>query len=1174
MMISALVRWLKRWSHATKHSHRRETSRPLVEVLEARNLPATLTVSSLADGGPASLRGALAQAQSGDTIEFASSLNGGTIFLSGAQGELQLQTNVTIQGPGASNLTVSGNNASRVFSVFSGVNASITGLTITGGRNTFTTLNTAAGGGILNNGTLSLEGCIITGNTADASGPITSFSFGGGIFSQGNLSLTNCTVSGNTAHAGAVGTAKGGGIYMAAPFTLTLTNSTVTANVATGAALAVGGGICGEPVDILQNAGPTLILSDCSLTNNTAITPPGVTGNPAALGGGIYVAGGGSVQTVSLVRCQLVGNAATGIASAAGGGLYGSIGGQFPNMLTLSRCTIATNQVAANAVAGDTGTTTLVSAEGGGIWAAADPLMIGATTIAGNTVTASLAAGGGGGGAALARGGGIYSEEQVTLSDSTVSGNMLNVTAPTGEGISAGGGLYYQGSGTLDLTNCTIAANVASDAASTSVDGAGGGLSINSSPFGDPEASLRNCTIAGNSANGSAGGIEINEGALVEMINTIVARNTVAQVPSDVSGAVVSRGHNLIGAANGSSGWGATDLTGSILQPLNPLLGPLQNNGGPTATLALLAGSPAINAGDNSGAPAFDQRGPGFPRIANGTIDLGAFEVQPTPIAPLRITSVTGSPTGFTALFNRPLDLTPLNLYSGGNSALDPPDGSLTGAVSGPIAGSLVVSGFNDTITFVRTGGLLPADTYTLRLRSAANGFKDTSGGLLDGNGDGTPGDDFVSTFTFAPTSGQVVGIPDFARGPGQSVNVPATSSGLPLRISDGSGVTSVAVTLRYNPALLTILFAAPAAGTPTDSQVTLTRPTTSTVRLTFTSPSGLGSGPRDFVTLAAGVPSTATYGDKQVLGLGDLQINGAISFNVDDGLHVVAYFGDASGNARYSSADATRILRVAVGLDAGFAAFPLADPRILADIDGNGRVSSLDATRALQEALGIDQDRIPPLPANPPIITVAGPDPVLRLPPALVGRPGETLTLPVLLDSSDGLESADLAISYDAERLEVVEVRRGTLTGDFDVFLVNHANPAGTLRIGLGRTAGPIVGVGAGSVAEITFRVRESAPAGRAFINLRESLGETWTALNEGGLDLNPDPTDSPRDAVDGGIIVVAARSPLTRTWIERRITPQPATAAVDQFFASLTAGWFESLRVGQRRKTPRSGE
>ncbi len=65
---------------------------------------------------------------------------------------------------------------------------------------------------------------------------------------------------------------------------------------------------------------------------------------------------------------------------------------------------------------------------------------------------------------------------------------------------------------------------------------------------------------------------------------------------------------------------------------VDPMLGPLADNGGPTWTMALLPGSPAIDAGDNADAPEFDQRGPGFPRIVDGTIDMGAFEVQSSPI--------------------------------------------------------------------------------------------------------------------------------------------------------------------------------------------------------------------------------------------------------------------------------------------------------------------------------------------------------------------------------------------------------------------------------------------------------------------------------------------------------------------------------------------------------------
>src|SRR5262249_13553670 len=91
--------------------------------------------------------------------------------------------------------------------------------------------------------------------------------------------------------------------------------------------------------------------------------------------------------------------------------------------------------------------------------------------------------------------------------------------------------------------------------------------------------------------------------------------------------------HNLIGNPSGSSGFVSTDLVGTDISPLDPLLGPLQDNGGPTFTRALRAGSRARNAGDNalavdsSGTPlSTDQRG--FARIVDGSVDIGAFEVQ------------------------------------------------------------------------------------------------------------------------------------------------------------------------------------------------------------------------------------------------------------------------------------------------------------------------------------------------------------------------------------------------------------------------------------------------------------------------------------------------------------------------------------------------------------------
>jgi len=105
------------------------------------------------------------------------------------------------------------------------------------------------------------------------------------------------------------------------------------------------------------------------------------------------------------------------------------------------------------------------------------------------------------------------------------------------------------------------------------------------------------------------------------MRNTIVAGNTGSNASRDIIGYFYSLGYNLIGDTQGVSGFSSTDLLN-----VGPLLGPLQDNGGPTFTQALLPHSPAIDAGDNANAPATDQRG--FPRVVNGTIDIGAYEFR------------------------------------------------------------------------------------------------------------------------------------------------------------------------------------------------------------------------------------------------------------------------------------------------------------------------------------------------------------------------------------------------------------------------------------------------------------------------------------------------------------------------------------------------------------------
>jgi hypothetical protein len=115
--------------------------------------------------------------------------------------------------------------------------------------------------------------------------------------------------------------------------------------------------------------------------------------------------------------------------------------------------------------------------------------------------------------------------------------------------------------------------------------------------------------------------------------NTLIAGNfRGATARDDVYGSLDPGGdYNLIGDGTGMSGLSNGvngNLVGSADSPIEPLLGPLADNGGPTLTHALLPGSPAIDAGNNAYATAWDQRGPGYPRIVNGTIDIGAFEVQ------------------------------------------------------------------------------------------------------------------------------------------------------------------------------------------------------------------------------------------------------------------------------------------------------------------------------------------------------------------------------------------------------------------------------------------------------------------------------------------------------------------------------------------------------------------
>jgi hypothetical protein len=238
---------------------------------------------------------------------------------------------------------------------------------------------------------------------------------------------------------------------------------------------------------------------------------------------------------------------------------------------------------------------------GGGLFVAPDGfLLMDDSTVNGNISSGS--------------GGGLFPSQGSTafIRTSTISRNDT-------VGGSTGGGIFYGGGPGLTIQDCTISGNTADDS--------GGGIRV----FGGP-VRIVNSTIAFNTADsdnngfGTGGGISVNGEVLPVTLESTIVANNVASPPGftpDILGQV-SLDHCLVGNTTGNSLGGV-----NCIFNVDPRLGPLQFNGGPTKTHALLPGSPAINAGINRNALPTDQRGPGFFRTAGPGTDIGAFEVQP-----------------------------------------------------------------------------------------------------------------------------------------------------------------------------------------------------------------------------------------------------------------------------------------------------------------------------------------------------------------------------------------------------------------------------------------------------------------------------------------------------------------------------------------------------------------
>src|SRR5262245_26992888 len=289
--------------------------RPRLEALDDRTLPSTFTVTTKLDAGAGSLRQAVLDANGklgSDTIVFAKGVNG-TITLT--SGELLISGSVTINGPGAAQLSVSGNDSSRVFDMTSGLNVAINGLTITHG------FALDQGGGILNQGsTLALSADVLSQNVVLGSSA-TDSARGGGLRSlDGDLTITGCTITSNQALGGTSsfgGLCEGGGIHIDAG-TATISNSTFTGNIARGS-----NGLTGIAPGTAIGGAITSVTAPLTITGSTFRSNSAVGGND---GIGLF-AGQGEGGAIASDALTITGSTFSRNSAIGGNGVTGGDGG-------------------------------------------------------------------------------------------------------------------------------------------------------------------------------------------------------------------------------------------------------------------------------------------------------------------------------------------------------------------------------------------------------------------------------------------------------------------------------------------------------------------------------------------------------------------------------------------------------------------------------------------------------------------------------------------------------------------------------------------------------------------------------------------------------------------------------------------------------------------------------
>ena len=494
-------------------------------------------------------------------------------------------------------------------------------------------------------------------------------------------------------------------------------------------------------------------------------------------------------------------------------------------------------------------------------------------------------------------------------------------------------------------------------------------------------------------------------------------------------------------------------------------------------------------------------------------------------IHPFQVSGFLPTVSGFDVTFNMAADLTRLNLYQGTNLALGLPDVTLVNhATSVPVLGSLVWDASTNTAHFVASGGPLAPATYDVTLASRPDGWVDAVfGNQLDGDFNLAPGGDYTQSFTVNPSADPVLSLPDFARGPGQDVDVSntpghignATTMNWPLSLSERGGVTSFSFELDYNPSLLHIASLPFSAGVPSGWTLTSTSPTAGHLQISASGPA-MSAGPGNILDIVADVPASAigTYGAAQLLTIVGATVNGSSNVIADAAIQKVAYYADASGDGTLSGLDASLMARNMVGTDDGFSAYPLTDPRIVGDVTGNGGIGGMDAMLVANKSVQLAVPEIPDVPFHA-ALTAAGVDPTVSIPFGLTGLPGNTVNVPVsIADSAAGLQSIDLTMIYGTSLLDLnaAGVTLSSYLAGQGWGLAKNVNDAtGTLHISLYSMSGALP-AGTPQLLNLEFSVPSDSPGGAA--QVATSTAYNSSRLNERQFALS---------TINGSVVVTA---------------------------------------------------